>query len=337
MSKFHIIRSAASPACRATGLGLVLSLWLATVSLTGVPAHSASYPERTVKIVIGAAAGAGGDTMIRLLAQALSEKWQQPVVVENRSGGSGLISANEVLKSPADGYTLYVSNDSPAINPNVMERMPFDYGEVFKPVSLLVLIDFKLLVRPDLPVKTVADLITLTRSKPGELSFASAGTFTSHHLISERFNVMAGLNAVHVPFRGAVPALNSLMAGHTDYAFTGFTGTGGLIEGGQLREIATTGIRRNEATPQLPTIGETLPGFSAYSWFAMWTRSEVPEAIRAKVANDVKTVMKSAAILNRLNSVGMEAVGSSPEELSRFHNREREKWADLPASVLRPK
>jgi len=151
--------------------------------LTTGPADSASYPERTVRIVIGAAAGAGGDTMIRLLVQALSDRWQQPVVVENRSGGSGLISANEVLKSPADGYTLYVSNDSPAINPSVMERMPFEYREVFEPVSLLVLIDFKLLVRPDLPAKTAADLITVARSRPGELSFASAGTFTSHHLL----------------------------------------------------------------------------------------------------------------------------------------------------------
>jgi len=287
--------------------------------------------------VIGAAAGAGGDTMIRLLAQALSDRWQQPVVVENRSGGSGLISANEVLKSPADGYTLYVSNDSPAINPSVMERMPFEYREVFEPVSLLVLIDFKLLVRSDLPVKTAADLITVARSRPGELSFASAGTFTSHHLIGERFNFMAGLNVVHVPFRGAVPALNSLMAGHTDYAFTGFTGTAALIEGGQLREIGTTGIRRNDATPQLATVGETLAGFSAYSWFGMWARREVPEAIRTKVSNDVNAVMKSAAIANRLSSIGMEPVGSNPEELSVFHRQEREKWADLPAGILRPK
>jgi tripartite-type tricarboxylate transporter receptor subunit TctC len=274
--------------------------------------------------------------MVRLLAQGLSEKWKRSVVIENRSGGSGLVSANEARNSPADGYTLYVSNDSPAINPNVMEKLPFEHRRVFAPISLLVLIDFKLLVRPDLPVKTVQDLAALVKSKPGAFSFASAGTFTSHHLIAERFHAMAGLNAVHVPFRGAVPALNSLLAGHTDYMFTGFTGTAAFVESGQVREIATTGTRRNDATPQLPTVGETLPGFSAYAWFAMWARSEVPEEIRAQVASDVAAVMKGSEIVKRLNGIGMESVGSSPDELSQFYIREQEKWAELPLSVRRP-
>jgi tripartite-type tricarboxylate transporter receptor subunit TctC len=296
-------------------------------------AQSAPYPDRRVTIVIGAAAGAGGDLMVRLLAQKLSDKWRQPVVIENKSGGSGLISAQEALKAPADGYTLYVSNDSPAINPSVKKHLPFDYGQVFSPISLLALIDFKLLVRRQLPVTSVAALIALARSQPGTLTFASAGAFTSHHLIGERFRAVAGLEVLHVPFRGAMPAVSSVASGETDYQFTGFTGTSSFIESGQLREIATTGARRNDASPALPTVGETLTGFSAYSWFAMWARSEVPAPIRAKISADVGALMKDPAIVERLRSLGMEAVGGTADELRLFVTQELEKWSVLPPNV----
>lgn len=294
---------------------------------------AAEYPDRRVTIIVGAAAGAGGDLLVRLLAQKLSDRWKQTVIVENKSGGSGLISANEALKSPADGYTLYVSNDSPAINPNVQSHMPFDYRKVFEPISLLVLIDFKLLVRPALPAASVSELIAFGKSSPGKLTFASAGVFTSHHLMGELFRTMAGFDAVHVPFRGAAAATTSVIAGETDYEFTGFTGISPFIKEGQLRELATTGTARNEASPQLPTVGESLPGFSAYAWFAMWTRTEVPSAIRARIAADVAAAMKDNDVVMRLKGLGMTPIGSTPDELRSFHATEQAKWATLPESI----
>lgn len=301
--------------CWASALTVGLISAIATLPAS---AQSGPYPDRRVTLAIGAAAGAGGDLMVRLLAQKLSYKWHQTVVVENKSGGSGLISAQEVLKAPADGYTLYVSNDSPTINPSVKKHLPFDYGQVFSPISLLVLIDFKLLVRRQLPVTNVSELIALAKSQPGKLTFASAGAFTSHHLIGERFRTVAGLDVLHVPFRGAMPAVSSVATGETDYQLTGFTGTAPFIESGQLREIATTGTQRNAASPALPTVGETLTGFSAYAWFAMWTRSEVPAPIQAKISADVGALMKDPAIVERLKSLGMEAVGGTADELRLF-------------------
>jgi tripartite-type tricarboxylate transporter receptor subunit TctC len=296
-------------------------------------ADAAGYPDRRVTIVVGAAAGAGGDLLVRLLAQKLSDRWKQTVIVENKSGGSGLIAANEALKSPADGYTLFVSNDSPAINPNVQSHMPFDYSKVFEPISLLVLIDFKLLVRPDLAAKSVSELIALGKSSPGKLTFASAGVFTSHHLMSELFRTMAGFDAVHVPFRGAAPATTSVIAGRTDYEFTGFTGISSFIEAGQLRELATTGTARNAASPLLPTVGEALSGFSAYAWFAMWTRAEVPSKIRSQIAADVASVMTESDVIDRLKGLGMQPIGGTPDGLRAFRAQEEAKWATLPLSI----
>lgn len=313
--------------------GLVFLCVLLALAITSPPAHAASYPDRRVTLMVGAAAGAGGDFLARLLAQKLSERWKQPVIVENKTGGSGMISANATLEEPADGYTLFVSNDSPAINPNVQKHMPFDYRVVFAPISLLVLIDFKLVVRPSLPVSTVSDLIALGKASPGKLTFASAGVFTPHHLIGELFRARAGFDAVHVPFHGAVPATNSVITGEIDYEFTGFTGISQFIDAGQLREIATTGTARDSTTPNLPTVGETLSGFSAYGWFGMWTRAEVPAPVRAQIAADVAAAMKELDVVTRLKTLGMDAVGSTPDELRTHLDKEQAKWATLPASV----
>jgi tripartite-type tricarboxylate transporter receptor subunit TctC len=307
---------------------------LGAASIANSSVFAAEYPNRRVTIVVTAAPGAGGDMLVRLMAQKLSSRWNQTVVVDNKTGGGGILSANEALRSPADGHTLFVSNDSPAIAPNVNKKLPFDYKSVFEPISLLVRIDFKVLVRPTVPVNTVAELIALGKSSPGKLSFASAGAFTSHHLMAELFRAQAGFNALHVPYRGAVPAATSLMAGQTDYLFTGFTGISTFVESGQLREIATTGTARNALTPHLPTVGETLEGFSAYSWFAMWTRTEVPASIRSQLAAEITALMKEPDVVERVQGVGMTAVGSSPEELRAFHANEQAKWAGLPPHLL---
>lgn len=317
-----------SRSCCLASLGFLLNL-----ALVIAPAHAGSFPERRVTMMVGAAAGAGGDFLARLLADKLGKRWKQTVIVENKTGGSGLISADAVLQEPADGYTLFISNDSPAINPNVQKHMPFDYRVVFAPISLLALIDFKLVIRPELPVTSVSDLIALAKASPGKLTFASAGVFTPHHLIGELFRARAGISVVHVPFHGAVPATNSVISGETDYEFTGFTGISPFVDAGQLREIATTGTERDSASPKLPTVGETLRGFYAYGWFGMWTRAGVPAPIRAQVAADVAAVMRQPDVVARMKAIGMDAVGSTPDELRTYLDKDQAKWATLPASV----
>lgn len=309
-------------------------LFIAAMSFPVAAWPQAPYPSQSVRIVVTAAPGAGGDFLTRMLAQHLSDKWKQSVVVDNKTGGGGQISANEAAKSPADGHTLFVSNDAPAIAPNTIKSLSLDYRKAFEPISLLVLVDFKLLVRPDLPANNVAELIAWAKASPKPPFFASAGTFTSHHLIGELFRQAAAVEAVHVPFKGAVPELMSLVAGSSDYGFAGFSGTGAFIQSGQLREIASTAAQRNPATPHLPTVGETIPGFAAFSWFAMWTRAEVPTAVRALIWRDVSAFMKLPAIVQRVGANGMTAVGSTPEELRAHLNTEQKKWAGLPAAVL---
>ncbi len=309
-------------------------LFIAAMSFPAAAWPQAPYPSQSVRIVVTAAPGAGGDFLTRMLAQHLSDKWKQSVVVDNKTGGGGQISANEAAKSPADGHTLFVSNDAPAIAPNTIKSLSLDYRKAFEPISLLVLVDFKLLVRPDLPANNVAELIAWAKASPKPPFFASAGTFTSHHLIGELFRQAAAVEAVHVPFKGAVPELMSLVAGSSDYGFAGFSGTGAFIQSGQLREIATTGAQRNPATPHLPTVGETIPGFAAFSWFAMWTRAEVPTAVRTQIWRDVSAFMKLPATVQRVGANGMTAVGSTPEELRAHLNTEQKKWAGLPAAVL---
>lgn len=168
-------------------------------------------------------------------------------------------------------------------------------------------------------------------------AFASAGTFTSHHLIGELFKVTAGIEAVHVPFKGAQPGLLSVISGQADFAFAGFSGLSGYLQGGQLREIASTGRQRNPASPLLPTVGETLPGFAAFSWFAMWTRAEVPAAIREQIWREVSAAMKLPSTVQKVSGNGMTAIGSTPEELRMHLDTEQRKWASLPEAVLAAK
>jgi tripartite-type tricarboxylate transporter receptor subunit TctC len=295
----------------------------------------AAYPEAPVTIVVGANPGASGDLMARLLAQKLSDRWKQPVVVENKSGASGILAANEVRNAKPDGYTIYVSNDSAAINEVVQKNKPFEHIKVFAPVSLLALIDFKLVVHPSLPVKTVPDLIAYAKANPGKLNYASSGEYSPHHLMAEMFRDSAGIDAVHVPFRGTAAAITAVIAHHADYAFSGFSGVDAQIQSGQLRALATTGKKRNQASPDLPTIGETLPGFSAGSWWAMWVRNEVPPPVRDEITKQVRAIIAEPEVQRALLKTGLDPVGSTPAELRSFLDEEIAKLRKLPASVIK--
>ena len=298
------------------------------------PTALAAYPESPVTIVVGANPGASGDLMARLIAQRLAEKWKSPVVVENKSGASGILAAQAVRNSPADGYSIYISNDSAAINEAIPTNNPFDIRKALAPISLLALIDFKLVVKPSLPVKTVSELITYAKANPGKLNYGSSGEHSPHHLMAAMFAGMTGIDVVHVPFRGTAAAITAVLAGHTDYAFSGFSGVDEHIKAGTLRALATTGKQRNRASPDSPTIGETVPGFSAGSWWAMWMRAEVPPAIRDQVVADVRAIIAEPDVQAKLRTTGLDPVGGTPAELRIFLAEEIAKISNLPPAVI---
>jgi len=311
-----------------------LALGLLLAAAPAFAAHAADYPTGPVTIVVGAAPGASGDLTARVLAQRLSEKWKQPVVVENKSGASGVLASNEVLKARPDGHTIYISNDSTSINPGVMKNPPFDPRVVFAPITLIALIDFKLVVHPDVPAKTVQELIDYAKSQPGKLNYSSSGQYTPHHLMAELFRYMAGIQATHVPFRGTAPSVTSVVSGRSAWTFSGFPGVDAQIKAGQLRALATTGAKRNAASPELPTVGETLKGFSAGSWWGMLLRVETPKEIQEKLNADVVALIKDPDVDQKMRNAGLDPVGSTAAEFTAFINEEVEKWLKLPEGVI---
>ena len=304
-----------------------------TVLITATAARAA-YPDAPITIVVGANPGASGDLMARLIAQKLSEKWKKPVVVENKSGASGILAASAVKNAPPDGYTIYISNDSAAINEAIPTNNPFDIRKVFAPISLLALIDFKLVVNPEVPVKTVPELIAYAKANPGKLNYASSGEHTPHHLIAAMFAHRAGIDVVHVPFRGTAAAITAVLAHHTDFAVSGFSGVDEHIKAGTLRPLATTAKARNRASPDLPTIGETLPGYFGGSWWAMWMRAEVPQSIRDQVTAEVRAIIAEPEVIQKLRGTGLDPVGSTPSDLRTFLADEIAKLSNLPPAII---
>lgn len=285
-------------------------------------------------IVVGATTGSSGDLLSRLIAQRLSDRWKQPVLVENRSGGSGLLAMREVMAAPATGYTIFMSNDSAAINQSIMRTPPPDPRKALAPISLLALIDFKLVTHPAVPATNVRELIDYLKANPGKRSFSSSGLYTPHHLMAELFRYQAGVDALHVPYRGTAPSIAAVLGGQSDYAFSGFPGVDGNVKAGKLRALATTGTKRSASSPELPTVGETLKGFSAASWWAMFVRPEVPAPVQQRISTDVAGTIAEPEVNRRMREAGLDPIGSTPAELRTFLGNEIEKWAKLPAGLV---
>ncbi len=312
----------------------VIASTMAVAAMAATPAWPQAFPERPVTIVVGAAAGSSGDLLSRLLAQRLSDRWKQPVVVENRSGGSGMLALREVMAAPATGYTIFMSNDSAAINQSIMRTPPPDPRKALAPISLLALIDFKLVVAPSVPATNVRELIEYLKANPGKRSFSSSGLYTPHHLMAELFKYQAGVDVLHVPYRGTAPSIASVLGGQSDYSFSGFPGVDGHIKAGKLRALASTGTRRSTSSPELPTVGETLKGFSAASWWAMFVRPEVPAPVQQKLATDVAGTIAEPEVNRRMREAGLDPIGGTPAELRTFLGNEIDKWARLPAGLV---
>ncbi|HVJ12859.1 MAG TPA: tripartite tricarboxylate transporter substrate binding protein [Burkholderiales bacterium] len=288
------------------------------------------YPTKPVRIIVNFPAGGVADIYARIIGAKVQESWGQPIVVENRTGGGGNIGADAVAKSPPDGYTLNMSAIGPhAVNVSLFSKMPYDPVKDFAAIALVLEAEGLLVVNPAVPANNVAELIAYARANPAKLTFASAGPGTASHLAGELFKTMAKVDMLHIPYKGNVPAITDLLAGQTSLLFATMPTVLPHAKAGKLRAIATLGSERSAATPELPTIGETLKGFEVNNWIGLFAPAGTPPEIVRRWNGEVMRVMQSPDIQARLPVDGARFTANSPEQFSAFVKSEIAKWAPV--------
>lgn len=290
-----------------------------------------NYPIRPVTLVIPFPPGGGTDTGGRILAEQLSKKWGLPVVVENKGGAAGQIGADWVAKAKPDGYTLLLGNiGTQAINPSLYPKMPYDPDTAFAPISLVAELPLALMVHPAVPAKTATEFIALAKSKPGQLSYSSAGAGGAPHLAAEMFKDQTGTFILHVPYRGGGPAIADLLAGHVQLSFMTVLEASGHIKAGKLRALAVTGDKRVPALPDVPALTEqVLPGFNAISWLGLMAPAGTPVQIIDKISADVRSILADDAVKARYVNLGGVPRATSPQELGKMIADDRQRYAQI--------
>jgi len=304
-----------------------LTLLLAGLSLA---AHAQGYPTKPVRLVVPFAAGGSTDIIARVLAQKLNELWGQPVIVDNRAGGSTVIGTEIVAKAPPDGHTLLVTPAPFTIVPSLNAKLPYDPQRDFEPITLINTTPLVVVIHPGVPAKSMKDLVALAKSRPGALNFGSSGSGGSNHLAGELFNAMAGVRMVHVPYKGNAPALIDLVGGHVDLVFNGLTSALPLIRSGKLRAIGMTSLARAGALPNVPTVDEQgFKGFQAVAWNGLTAPARTPKDVIARLNADVLKVVRSPELVEKLKAEGSDPVGSSVADYAAFLRDEIAKWAKV--------
>ncbi len=290
-----------------------------------------NYPAKPIRFVVAFPPGGGTDIIARVIAQKLSERLAQQVVVDNRPGAGGNIGTDIVAKSAPDGYTMLMGSAGPlAINASLFAKMPFDPIRDLAPVTLAASTPNVLVVHPSLPARTVKELIALARARPGEINFASSGHGTPAHLAGELFNSMAGVKLVHVPYKGAAPALADLLGGQVQLMFSTMPPALPHVKDGKLRALAVTSRKRSPAAPDLPTLDEAaLAGFEAITWHGVVVPAGTPTTVIALLNREIVAILHLPEVVERLSGQGAEALGSTPEEFAAYIGSESVKWAKV--------
>jgi tripartite-type tricarboxylate transporter receptor subunit TctC len=304
---------------------------LLSLAVSVAPAIVQAFPDRPVRIVVPFLAGGTVDSTARILAQKLSDQTGQQFIVENRGGAGGNIGSDSVAKAEADGYTLLHTAPGPlVINQYLYNNMPYDPDKDFAPVGLFAVTPVVLMVNNNLPIKTVPDLIAYAKANPGKVSFGSAGVGSIPHLAGELFKTMAGVDIVHVPYKGTAAAMNDLVGGHIQMFFDLLPSSLSQISGGRVRAIGNAGLKRPAALSDLPTISEQgLKGYDAASWVAVVAPVKTPAPVLAKLRSEIGNVLKSPDIIKRLNDLGSVPGTTDEAELRKFLKAETDKWAKV--------
>ena len=296
-----------------------------------VQATAEHYPDRIVRIINPYPPGGSVDVMARILAQKLTEALGQQVIVENRSGGGGNTGSDFVAKAEPDGYTLLFTAPGPlTVNQTLYSKRPFDPTKDFAPIALFATAPIVLIVNPGVPANNVQELIALARKEPGKINFASAGNGTTNHLSGELFKSMAHIDIVHVPYRGAGPAMNDLIAGHVQMFFDLMPVVLPQIAASKARALANAGAKRPSALPNVPTVAEQgLPGFDASSWYGLVAPAKTPEPVLAKLREEVAKALKAPDVVGRIRELGSEPGTAFGDDFRAFLAAETKKWAEV--------
>ena len=288
---------------------------------------AAPYPERAVRIVVPFAPGGSVDITTRLIASKLN--WTHQAVIENRAGGGSVIGTDVVARSPADGYTLLMTAPPFTTNAALHTKLPYDSLRDFTPVILTAFAPLVVVVNPALPVHSIKELIAYAKTQPRQLSFGSSGNGGPQHLGGELFNAMAGVQLVHVPYKGSGPATTDLLGGHVQLAFGDLLALSPHIKEGKLRPLAVTGPKRSSSLPEIPTVAETLPGYEAMTWYGLLAKAGTPPAVIAALNAEIARVLKLPEVTERLKASGNDVVANSPTEFEAFIKAEIEKVTNL--------
>ena len=308
---------------------LAILAGIALIVGTG-PAPAADYPTKPIRLVVPFPPGGTTDILARAVAQKLAETWNQQVIVDNRPGAGGNIGADLVAKAAPDGYTLVMGTvGTHAINPNLYGKMPYDHVKDFAPVILVAGVPNVLVVNPEVPIKSVPELIAYAKANPGKLNFASSGSGTSIHLSGELFKAMTGVQMTHVPYKGSAPALTDLVGGQVQLMFDNLPSSLAFIKAGKLRALAVTSASRAAALPDVPTVAEYVPGFEASSWFGILAPAGIAPEIIAKINGEVAKWLATPEAKEKLSAQGANAAGGSPQDFAKHIQAETAKWAKV--------
>ncbi len=294
-------------------------------------AQAQNYPSRPIRFIVPIAAGGGADLVARVIAERLSRNLGQQVVVENRAGGGTVIGAELVARSPADGYTwLLGTATSHAINASLVKKLPYDPVKDFAPIALVAVLPQIIVIHPALPAANLTDFIALAKKRPGEILFGSPGNGSNNQLGAEMLNIVAGIKTLHVPYKGAGPAITDLLAGHLQFMFTTIPPALPQVKAGRLRALAVAGAKRSALLPELPTTAEQgARGVEAASWNGILLPAGAPRDIITRLHAEIGVVMKQPEVIERLAGAGVEAAMMSPEEFAAYIESETARYAKV--------
>ena len=305
------------------------------LGLAAIGVVAQSYPVKAVRLIVPYPPGGPTDLVGRSLGQKLAESWGQPVVVENRAGAASAIGTELAARSAADGYTLLLGTSAGfCIAPALGGKLPYDPERDFAPISLLVINPQILVVHPSLPVHTLKALITLAKSRPGQINYASVGNASPQHLGMEMLKNMTGIDMLHVPYKGTAPAVTDILAGHVSLMFNSMPSVLPQARSGKLRGIAVGSARRSPAAPEIPTVAESgVPGFEYVTWYGLYVPANTPRDIINRLHAQVVKVLAEPEISQRFSSQGAEPASSTPDQLAQYRRAEFERWRKLIAGM----
>jgi tripartite-type tricarboxylate transporter receptor subunit TctC len=300
----------------------------ALAALAAAPLQAQDYPSRPVKVIVPFSPGGAVDGPMRVIAQELSKRLGQQVIVENRPGAGATIGTDLVAKSPPDGYTLLLASQTNAISATLYPKLPFDPIEDFAPISLIGREPGVLVVNPALPVATFREFVVYVKERPGQVDYASSGNGSGQHLFAALLASLTGMKMNHIPYKGSGQATTDLLGGQVPVSIPGTAGMVGHIKAGKLRALAVTGSRRSPQLPDVPTVMESgVPGYEAYVWMGLLAPKGTPQPIVDKIYRELVSVLASTEVGNYMATAGMEIVGSTPAEFGKFFRSEKDLWA----------